>query len=74
MDRWCLDIVKWSKTGYSVVYISQFTVVCEVVQFLRRSFMILTQANHSCCAHHLSTSSAVIQVICTNFLLFGLII
>jgi len=22
MDRWCLDIVRWSKTGYSVLYMS----------------------------------------------------
>jgi hypothetical protein len=74
IERWCLDVVKCSKTGYSVVYISHFTVVPEIVQFFRIRFMVLTQSHHSCCAHHLSTSSAMIQLMCTDFLLFVFII
>jgi len=31
MDRWCHDIGRWSKTGYSVVYTYQYTVVCKVI-------------------------------------------
>ena len=31
MDRWCLDIVKWSKTGYSVVYIPQYIAWCVYI-------------------------------------------
>ena len=47
MDRLCLDAVERWKTGHSVIYISQYTVVLKVVQFLGRSFVTLTQADRS---------------------------
>ena len=31
MDWWCVDLVRWSKMRYSVVNISQYTVICKVI-------------------------------------------
>ena len=47
MDRLCLHVVEWRKTGYSVMCISHYTVVLKVAQFLVRWFIILTQADRS---------------------------
>jgi len=34
MDRWCHDVAGWSKTPYSVVYSSQYTVICKVISVM----------------------------------------
>jgi hypothetical protein len=77
MERWFLDIVHWSKTGYYIASVSIYSfhevvpvmvslrflngaITCSpvnITQFRRRWCMILTQADHSHCAHHSYCSS-----------------
>jgi len=40
MDRCCLDVVRLSKMGYSVVCTYQYTVVCKVIPVMVYSNMI----------------------------------
>ena len=43
MDMWCLVVVKWTKTGYSVVCVYLiYIAICMVVQFLRRWCIIFS--------------------------------
>lgn len=42
-----MPLRSWRKTGYSVVCTPQYTAVRNVVQFLGRRFIILTEADNS---------------------------